>query len=66
MADKLMYIPNKDTQKYPLVVEKFGHLTKGSNQSKVPKVVKPTNVETSVIFSPMSTFHPAYKIAKNQ
>ena len=32
MSDKLMYIPNDDTQKYPyyrlyVVVETFGHLT---------------------------------------
>ena len=32
MADKLVYIPNDDTQKYPLrrlklVVETFGHAT---------------------------------------
>ena len=39
MADKLMYIPNDDTQNYPfcnlqLVVETFGHLTRRTNQSK--------------------------------
>ena len=51
MTDRLMYIPNEDTQNCPfwrlqLVVETFGHSTKWANQSKlieVPKVVKPTN-----------------------
>ena len=43
MADKLMYIPNDDTQNYPLcrlplVVETFGLYIKWG-----PKVVKPTN-----------------------
>ena len=39
IADKLMYIPNNDTQNYlffrlQLVVEKFGHLTYQTKQSK--------------------------------
>ena len=47
MGDKLMYIPNDDTQNYhffrlQLVLESFGH----SNLIKVPKVVKPTNKKT--------------------
>ena len=50
MANKLIYIPNNDTQKYPFcrlqsVIETIGHSTKWTNQSKfikVPKVVKPT------------------------
>ena len=46
MADKLIYIPNDDTQKktlgrFKLVVETFGHTTQ--NLIKVSKVVKPTN-----------------------
>ena len=51
MTDKLMYIPNEDTQNYPfcrlqLVVETFGHSTSepnNLNSTKVPKVVKPSN-----------------------
>ena len=51
MADKLMYIPNDDTQNYhfcriKLMVATFEHSTKLTNQSKfikVPKDVKPTN-----------------------
>ena len=47
MADKLMHIPDNDTQNYPfcrlkLVDETFEHSTKGANQSKFtkdPKVV---------------------------
>ena len=53
MANKLIYIPNDDTQNYPLcrlkiVVETFEHPTELINQSKfteVPKVVEPTNKE---------------------
>ena len=38
MADKLLYIPNDNTQNYPfcilqLVFKTFGHLTKWTNQS---------------------------------
>ena len=54
MLDKLMHIPNDDTQNYPvcrlqLVVETFEHSTYWTNQPinqnsmKVLKVVKPTN-----------------------
>ena len=48
MADKSMYIPNDETHNYPFcilkfVVETFEHLTYLTNQSKVPKVPKPTN-----------------------
>ena len=54
MADKLIYIPNNDTQNYPfcrskIVVETFEHSTQWMNQSKftkVPKVVKQTNKKT--------------------
>ena len=54
MADKLISIPNNDTQNHPLcriklVVETFGNSTKWTNQSKfikVNKVVKPTNNKT--------------------
>ena len=54
MADKLMHIPNDDTQNYPfyklqLLVETFGHSTKWSNQAKfnkVPNVVESTNKKT--------------------
>ena len=52
IADKLMYIPNADTQNYPccrlqLVVETHQHPTKWANQLKVPKVLfKPTNKKT--------------------
>ena len=53
MAEKLMYIPNADTQNYlifsvKLVVETFEYSTLCMNQSiftEVPKVVKPTNKE---------------------
>ena len=46
-----MYIPNGDTQNYPicrlqLVVETYGHSTNeptNQNSIKVPKVVKPMN-----------------------
>ena len=42
MADKLMYIPNVDTQNYPycrlqLIVETFEYSTKWTNQSKFNK-----------------------------
>ena len=51
MADKWMYIPNDDTQNYPLcriqlVGETFKHSTQWNNQSKFPKVVKPMNKKT--------------------
>ena len=54
MADKLMYIPNNDTQNYPfcrlqLVVKTFGNTIKeptNKNSKKVPKVIKPTNEKT--------------------
>ena len=52
MAEKLMYIPNYDTQNYSfykLVVESFRHLTswtKQSNSIKAPKVVNWTNKKT--------------------
>ena len=45
MANKLMYIPNEDTQKYPFcrlkfVVETFEHSTEETKQSKITKVSK--------------------------
>ena len=48
MADKLMYIPNDDTQRYPfcrlqLVVEQLQLM------NKIPKVVGPTKHVTNVI-----------------
>ena len=51
MADKIMYIPNVDTQNYPfcrfqLVVEMIEHLTYWTIQSKLnkaTKIGKPTN-----------------------
>ena len=53
MADKLMYIPNEETQNYPfcrlkLVIKMFRHSTKWTNKKliKVPKIVKPTNKKT--------------------
>ena len=50
MADKLMYIPINDTQNYPLcrlhLVVKNKVLNFLKKQSKVPKVVKPTNKKT--------------------
>ena len=55
MADKLMYIPNDDTQnilfyRLKLMVATFKHLT--TNQqiifTAVPKVVKPTNKKPSL------------------
>ena len=54
MAEKLMYIPNANTQNCPfyklqLVIETFGHSTnKPTNQNsiKVPQIVMPTNKKT--------------------
>ena len=54
MSDKLMYIPNGDTQIYPffrleIVIETFEHSTSWTNQlklNKVPVVVKLTNKKT--------------------
>ena len=54
MADKIIYIPNDDTQNDPLcrlhlVVEAFGHSAEWTNQSefyKFLKVVTPTNKKT--------------------
>ncbi len=64
MANELMYIPNDAIQIHHLsrlqkVIKTFEHSTLYINQSltKVPDVVKPTNVKTlgtSVINSPMS------------
>ena len=63
MADKLMYIPNDDTQKYPFCRLELNYLStqlkKLTNQNfkKVPKVVRLTNMKTlgtSVINSPLS------------
>ena len=56
MADKLMYIPNKETQYYPfcrlqLVVETFVHsLNEPTNQGwiNVPKNLKPTFKKTLI------------------
>ena len=52
MADKLMYIPNDDTENHPFCtlqsVETFGHPTKWTNQSKVHKVVRSTNKKSVV------------------
>ena len=57
MADKLMYIPNANTQNYPFCrfqfgVKTFGHtIYKPTNQNllKVPKVGKPTNKKTILL-----------------
>ena len=51
MADKLMYIPNADTQNYPfcrlqLVVDTQLKESTNQNELKVPKVVRPTNKKT--------------------
>ena len=54
MAEKLMSIPNNDTQNYPfsrlqLVVKMCRHSTELTNQSKftkAPKDVEPTNKKT--------------------
>ena len=54
MANRLMYIPNADTQNYPycrlkLVVKTFEHPTKRTNQSKCNKgkeEVKSTHKKT--------------------
>ena len=51
MADKLMYMPNNDTQKYTfcrlkLVVETQLNEPTNQNPLKVPIIVKPTNKET--------------------
>ena len=56
MADKLIFIPNYDTQIYPfcglqLVVERLHtQLNEQTNQNSiVPKVVKPTNKKNQQI-----------------
>ena len=53
MGDKLMYIPNEETQNYQfcrlkLVIKMFGHSTKWTNKKliKVSKIVKSTNNKT--------------------
>ena len=54
MADKLMYIPNVNTQNFSfcrlqLAGETYGTQSKNStnqNSLKVPKVVEPTNKKT--------------------
>ena len=69
MADKLMYIPNDDTQNYPYI--DYNQLLKKldtqpnekTNKSsiRVSKAVKPTNKKTlgtSVIISPKSPPSP--------
>ena len=53
MVDKVMYIPNDNTQNYPfcglqIVAETFGHSTKWTKQSKF-KVVKPTNKKNVIV-----------------
>ena len=58
MSDKLMYIPNDDTQN-SVDYNQLLKLNKPTNQNllKAPKVVKPTNKKTlgtGVINSPMS------------
>ncbi len=78
MVGKIMYIANDDTQnktfcKLKLVVETFEHLTlwKNNQNSKVPKVVKPTNKKTLLqnfgdyctkqpIVPLFSGYHPCY------
>ena len=45
MDDKLMHIPNDDTQNYPFCRLKLVVQT-NNNLVKVPKVVKPTNKKT--------------------
>ena len=64
MADRLMYIPNDETQNYPFCrLQLVVALNEPTNQNsmKVLKVVKPTNkkiyykaLRTSVINSPFS------------
>ena len=65
MADKLMNIPNDDSQNYPfcilqLVIETIGHWTLWTNQSKFNKSQQLLskhcykNLKTSLINSPMS------------
>ena len=48
MADKMMYIPNEETQNYPFF--KLQHfdtqLNETHNKIQVPKVVKTTNKKT--------------------
>ena len=54
MAEKLMYIPNANTQNCPfynlqLVIETFGHSTNkpiNQNSIKVPQIIMPTNKKT--------------------
>ena len=65
MANKLIYIPNDNTQNYPLCsdnqwlkrLDSQLHELTNKNSIEVPKVVKPTNKKTlgtSVINSLMS------------
>ena len=54
MADKLIYIPDVNTQSYPfcrlkLTVETFGHSTEINIYFKVSKVGKLTNKKTYII-----------------
>ena len=51
MDDKLIYIPNVNTQNYPfcriqLVVKMHFNNSTNQNSFKVPKVVKPRNKKT--------------------
>ena len=56
MVDKLIYIPNDDTQNYPfcrlkLLVETFKHSSLRTNQSKftkIPPANNPTNKKTAL------------------
>ena len=65
MAEKLMYIPNANTQNCPfyklqLVIETFGHSTNqptNQNSIKVPQIVRKryfVNLGTIIINSPLS------------
>ena len=51
MVDKLMYIPNDETENYPLqlvvqYLDTFFNEKTNQNSIKIPKVVKPTNKKT--------------------
>ena len=51
MADKLMYIPNNDTENYPFCRLDYNQcsgwiVNKPTNPMTVPKVVNPTTMKT--------------------
>ena len=54
MVDKLMYIPNDETENYPLqlvvqCLDTYFNEQTNQNSIKIPKVVKPTNKKIIII-----------------